>query len=168
LPIATTNWTPNPADQGLTWDVAIEPYMRNTALLVCPENKGASAAGPAEPKRGYAQTKYTTVDVFSGTWCSFLGYYPDASNTVLLSEKGEYGPAHFADASAEQFTQAGGNQYYEPDGGVKLRHNGGNNFVYVDGHAKWAAKDSGPFAESNTQSGRKGYCENGGDWPVAG
>ena len=52
-----------------------------------------------------------------------------------------------------------------PPSATSRRHNGGDNFAYVDGHVKTAKKDSGPFAETDTATGRKGYCENAGDWP---
>ncbi|HJN16124.1 MAG TPA: DUF1559 domain-containing protein [Armatimonadota bacterium] len=170
LPQATPNWTPAPTDYNLpTWDQAIMPYTRNEEMLICPDNKGGCAAdsgsGCGQQKRGYAQTKYTTLDIGNNIWCNFMGYYPDSSRTVLLVEKGEYGPSHAADASCEKFTQAGASSDYEPDGTVRLRHNDGNNFAYADGHAKFNSKGSGPFAESDTATGRTGYCEDGGDWP---
>ena len=169
LPQATPNWFPGPDTLGPSWDVAILPYMRNKELLICPENKAICEANAqcncGQPKRGYAQTKYTTLDLVNNVWCNFTGSYPDSSRTVLLVEKGAYGPSHLADASCEKFTQAGANQDYEPDGPLKLRHNQTNNFAYVDGHVKTASKGRGPFAEDETANARVGYCENGFDWP---
>jgi prepilin-type N-terminal cleavage/methylation domain-containing protein/prepilin-type processing-associated H-X9-DG protein len=174
LPQATTNWTPAPADVGLTFDVAIMPYMRNEQILLCPSYKSACACGCGAIRRGYAQTHYTTLDTAAGINCSYMGGFYDPSRTVLLAEKGAYGPQHCSDASIEDFYQSGGGagNLYKSRGSVKLRHNGGNNFAYVDGHVKFAAQDGGPFGETDTANvtagGQPGACYDSGDWPGTG
>ena len=166
--IATTSWTPGPADQGVTWDQALIPYMKNEEILVCPDNKSACAAsGHTERRRGYAQTRYTTL-YYDGTqwWIwNYEGLYPAPASTVLLAEKGAYGPAHCADASVENYMQAGQSDDYKPAGSVNPRHNNGNNFAFVDGHAKWFAIGAGPFKETNATDSEVGQCRDAGDWP---
>ena len=175
LPQATALWTPNPADTGLTWDVAVLPYMRNLQILTCPSHKTSCDCGCGVQRRGYAQTHYTTLDMSAGTNCSYRGAFYKPSQTVLLAEKGAYGPAHCSDASIENFYQSGGGatNFYKSQGSVDLRHNDGNNFSYVDGHAKWQAKDGGPFAEADTAyvtggGTEMGRCYDGNDWPGTG
>jgi len=173
LPMATPDWQPVGCAPGVTFDAAVNPYVRNADMWICPDNKGSCTGGcGVESKRGYAMTKYTTLDIAAGTWCNFMGYYPEPASTVLLVEKGSYGVAHCADASCEDFMQAGANSDYKPTGTVNLRHNGGNNFAYVDGHAKFAKPGAGPFAEDNTPNvangGAVGQCRDAGDWPGSG
>ena len=168
FPIATPNWFPSGDERGITWDVAINPYMKNTELLFCPDQRAKCAGDCGERARGYAQTKYTTLDLVNNAWCNYEGYYPDSSRTVLLVEKGAYGIGHNCDASCEQFIQAGKSQSYEPDGPVPLRHNGTNNFAFADGHVKAYAKGAGPFGEKDTTNARAGYCEVADDWPGSG
>ena len=165
LPIATPNWSPVGCALDVTFDEAVMPYVRNADMWICPDSKGDCVGGCGEAIRGYAMTKYTTLDLVAGTWCNFMGYYPEPSSTVLLVEKGSYGRSHCADASCEDFMQAGASAFYKPTGSVKLRHNGGNNFAYVDGHAKFAKPGAGPFAESDTANGGVGLCNDAGDWP---
>ena len=166
--IATPTWTPAPADQGITWDQALIPYMKNEEILICPDNKSECAAtGHSERRRGYAQTRYTTL-YYDGTqwWIwNYEGLYPAPANTVLLAEKGAYGPAHCADASVEDYMQAGQSDDYKPAGRVNPRHNNGNNFAFVDGHAKWFAIGAGPFKETNATDSAVGQCRDAGDWP---
>ncbi len=172
FPQATTNWTPAPEDiapaGGLTWDYVVLPYIRNEQILTCPSHRGPCECSACDvPKRGYAQTHYTTLDLSRTPPinCSYLGGYPDASSTVLLAEKGAYGPFHCADASIENFYQSGGGSdaahTYKGNGSAALRHNGGNNFAFVDGHAKWFAQDGGPFGVNG------GACDDASDWPTA-
>ncbi|MBM3473634.1 MAG: DUF1559 domain-containing protein [Armatimonadetes bacterium] len=173
--IATTNWQPPPALQDITWDQALIPYMKNTEILVCPDNKsGCAATGHSERRRGYSQTRYTTLyyDANTNTWniWNYEGLYYAPANTVLLAEKGGYGPGHCADASIEEYMQAGQSDYYEPRGAVNPRHNNGNNFAFVDGHTKWYAIGAGPFKENNTVNGQAGgdpgQCGVADDWPL--
>ena len=175
FPQATTNWTPAPADVGLTYDAAILPYMRNVQILMCPSHKANCDCGCGVQRRGYAQTHYTTLDTNAGTSCHFLGGYYEPSRTALLAEKGAYGPFHCSDASIENFYQSGGGatNLYKDQGSVDLRHNGGNNFAYVDGHAKWHSKGAGPFGETDTAyitggGTEMGRCYDGNDWPGTG
>jgi prepilin-type N-terminal cleavage/methylation domain-containing protein/prepilin-type processing-associated H-X9-DG protein len=166
--IATPTWTPGPSDMGVTWDQALLPYMKNEEILICPDNKSACAAsGHTERRRGYAQTRYTTL-YNDGSWhaWNYDGLYPAPSSTVILAEKGAYGPGHCADASIEEYMQAGASDFYKPTGNISPRHNNGNNFAFVDGHAKWFAISAGPFKENNTQRGQPGLCGDDQDLPL--
>lgn len=165
-PIATTFWSPDPSTIGETWDTDILPYTRNQDILICPDNRQKCACGCGDPRRGYAQTKYTTIDVASNVWCAFSGMYPEPSDTVLIVEKGAYGPAHQSDASCEAFSQAGASDDWKPFGGnTKLRHSNGNNFGFTDGHAKFFPTGKGPWAEKDTARGGEGLCGDQLDWP---
>ena len=176
FPIACPYWNPAVEYRGVTWDAAIHAYVRNEQLVVCPSHNKPCSGLCDEPTRGYAQTKYTTAETDAAgnvvQDCSYLGGYPLPSKTVLLAEKGEYSREHFRDAPIQDFYEAGAGQFYtghsSGTGTVKLRHNGGNNFAYVDGHAKRAAEGAGPFGEADTLNGGTGLCANAGDWSGTG
>lgn len=167
--IATTHWSPQPDSIGTTFDVAILPYVRNQQLFICPDSKQTCACNCGEARRGYAQTKYTTIDTTTNTWCAWSSMYEAPSRHVLIVEKGAYGLSHESDASCEDFRQAGANDDWKPFGGnTKLRHSNGNNFGFVDGHAKFFPTGKGPWVEKDTANGGEGLCNDAGDWPIAG
>lgn len=156
---------PSPETACLTWDTAIEPYTKSQQILVCPNNCMNSGGNI----RGYAMPRYV-----SGAGAEQL---PAPTATVLLTEKGYFGIGYWSDAAMESFYQMGNNVKY-PEGTKNMPHNGGKNFVFADGHAKWYAAGAGPFAALNVgvtcppagytgyESHVAGHCEFASDWPT--
>jgi len=157
-----------------TWDVALNPYMKNTQILICPDNKynneDNGVADPPQgsrPKRGYALPRYVSGINQDDP--------PNVVETVMLVEKGAYTPGTKSDAAAELPTQSGKSQYYPGD--CPFRHNSGLNFAFMDGHVKWQNQGSGPFTNNgNDPTGCpatgyvsphcKGHMEFPQDWPA--
>jgi prepilin-type N-terminal cleavage/methylation domain-containing protein/prepilin-type processing-associated H-X9-DG protein len=143
-----TRWLPKPPyDQGLNWCDVIQPYLKSTQLLRC----------PSLSMNGYTNTTSLMV---CGIPCCQVAYgwnigtdrglgcvdgcgcfYGDRLPPVSLAE--------FADpAQTFLIGEAGGlNQSWQlcgytrsPDanpGSYASSHNGGGNYAFVDGHAKW-------------------------------
>jgi len=156
-----------------TWDTVLMPYMKNRQILICPDNPERTDTG--ERPRSYAMPRYVSHQSQDRP--------PAVASTVLLFDKGWKGPGVWGDAAAENFFQTHGCTNWGLD--MALWHNEGKNFVYLDGHAKWSAKGTGPFAYVNPSStcaaahpGSEppwedhgpGHCEfpgaDDGDWPV--
>lgn len=153
------------ADGAFTWDTVLEPYMKNTQILICPSN---SARDSGERPRSYAMPRYVS------------GYNPDfmpaPASTVALFEKGHKAIGKWGDAAAENFFQSHGCTGYGLT--TETWHNDGKNFVFVDGHCKFYSKGSGPFAAvtgntcppagysgSQWEDHDAGHCEFYTDWP---
>lgn len=158
----TPYWGWNRGATWYTWDWVIMPYMKNTQILVCPDNyyKGAT------PVRGYALPRYVSSISVDAP--------PYACSTVLVTEKGSSAPGISNDCPSENLIQAGNPSmafiFFGRD--VPFRHNGGNNFAFLDGHTKWSAGTQGPFVEKGTgtcpgatQAHSPGHCELANDWP---
>lgn len=125
-----------------TWDAVVLPYMKNTQILVCGDNTfngGTNDLGQSGPKRSYAMPRYVSGINQDDP--------PDVVATVLLTEKGGYLPGTWDDAACELPTQAGQTGTYPT---VPYRHNGGNNFAFLDGHVKWQNSGSGPFTNTGS------------------
>jgi prepilin-type N-terminal cleavage/methylation domain-containing protein/prepilin-type processing-associated H-X9-DG protein len=178
-----------PNQGAFTWDTVLMPYMRNVEILHCPDSPfGKTVAEGAYGSllvRSYAMTRYTG-DPWGYNHAASPGlatcptdYPPKPAETVLLMEKGERGIGIVGDAAAENFKQSHGCTGQ----GLKtnLFHNDGKNFLYLDGHCKWSAKDSGPFAYDSGacppagypgsgqhalyEAHEPGHCELYSDWP---
>jgi prepilin-type N-terminal cleavage/methylation domain-containing protein/prepilin-type processing-associated H-X9-DG protein len=159
-----------PDHLGNPWDTQLQPYVRNTQVFVCPDNRFNSQANDLDqtgPKRGYAMPRYVSGEDQDAM--------PYPVSTMLFLEKGAYTPGTWDDAAAEHPRQAGQKKRYPDE--VPPRHNGGNNFVFVDGHAKWQSYGRGPWSDPGTgscpgiagggwENHSLGHCEFAGyDWP---
>ncbi|HEY3398016.1 MAG TPA: prepilin-type N-terminal cleavage/methylation domain-containing protein [Armatimonadota bacterium] len=169
-------YTAKPTDptQGGTWDLALGPYLKNQQILLCGSNplwgySGDTPATPANDKRSYAMPRYVSGVPITDP--------PAPVSTVLLTEKGAYRPGDWRDSAMESFYQMGADKYYPADT-QQMPHNEGKNFAYLDGHAKWAHANAGPFAAVTgatcPPAGKTGYathgpghCEFSTDWPAA-
>lgn len=160
----------NPSTGAFTWDTVLNPYMKNVSLLYCPDNPKRTDSG-AFP-RSYAMPRYVSGIPQDDP--------PAIASTVALFEKGWSAPGVWGDATGENFFQSHGCTDYGLD--KTMWHNGGKNFTFLDGHVKWFADGSGPFAYVNSSSTcaadhtdgwevhGPGHCEfpgvSGGDWPT--
>ncbi len=178
----TANWTPptghenEPWPSVATWDTSLQSYIRNESITICASNPNSNP----RTARAYAITQYTQRPYGSSpSQVSFGGHkdsIPAPTKTVLLYEKGDNPPGSWGDCLGQNVYQSHSS---EGQGGysTKMFHFDGKNFVFVDGHAKFYAGGSGPFAwEGNdTITGNDrgpGVCwiwgtrANGGDWPA--
>jgi prepilin-type N-terminal cleavage/methylation domain-containing protein/prepilin-type processing-associated H-X9-DG protein len=159
----TPKWGWSRGSTWYTWDWVLLPYMRNTQILVCPDNYYKAVT----PVRGYALPRYVSTIPIDAP--------PAACSTVLVTEKGSSAPGASNDCPSENLYQAGNPTmafvYFGQS--FPYRHNGGNNFAFLDGHTKWSAARQGPLSEmgsgsctGGTQSHSRGHCEiTPNDWP---
>lgn len=109
---------------GERWQALIQPYLKNTQILICPSDSAAALS--------YGYNGYYLVDP---AW-SYTSYSADTlaevtnpAETIVLGE-----------------TRANGNFLYQPNQRATAsleiymifdRHNQGCNYSFADGHAKW-------------------------------
>ncbi|NSW54595.1 MAG: DUF1559 domain-containing protein [Armatimonadetes bacterium] len=154
----------DPADGVVTWDLSIMRYLKSDKVLLCPSNKNPRT-DVGRAARAYAIARYTQKVVAGGIWGPSLGMmegdFPKPTETVLLFEKGNNLPGSWGDACGENvFESHNGpliDQYAPNDndeqtsGGqtinVRMFHGDGKNILFLDGHAKYFTKTTGPFAK---------------------
>ena len=129
-----------PAQGFYSWDTVLLPYLKNQEILKCPDNPYDRDA------RGYAMPRYVG-DPFGVGLPLHMARVPLPSETVLLTEKGKHAPGVAGDAAMEAFYQSHSASPWDLE--TDMFHNGGKNFLYVDGHVKWNAESSGPFQDTH-------------------
>ena len=116
-----------------TWRSALMPYVKNVQIFICPSHKPTSRFDGSTFDYGQ-NASYAINDVHQsmpGVTCprgSSLGAMEDASAVIFFLE---------SDGAPE----IGGGTYithgWLQGGTAPTRHNGGANYAFVDGHAKW-------------------------------
>ena len=159
-----------------SWDTVINPYIKNQQILICPDNPYGKGF------RSYAAARYAfSSPEASRFFVVTTGSMPDPSLTVLLFDKGQKEPGKDGDSAGENVFQSHSCTGQGLD--KTMFHNGGKNFVYCDGHAKWSGAGAGPFkadpgnacpgagwptppgAPTGYESHNPGHCEFPADWP---
>ncbi|MEN6305016.1 MAG: DUF1559 domain-containing protein [Armatimonadia bacterium] len=121
LPI---NYTANPT---ITWYQQLTPYMKNTQLLTCPEARTQS------PGYGY---QAWALGWGNGPRLTSLGSVASPAQTVMTGDIPS-NAGYTLNAPWPVYTEA-----QRPDYCMSLRHNGGGNAAFVDGHAKWLGQST--------------------------
>ena len=182
-PTPKSDGTNNVAQGFYSWDTVVMPYLKNQQILFCPDNS------QGRNLRSYAAARYAFTSCAQGSpgtvnepfFVVTTGSMPDPSLTIMLFDKGWQVPGSNGDAAGENPFQTHSCTGQGLD--TALWHNNGKNFVYCDGHAKWAGAGSGPF---NIDAGNAcpgagwpsppgnptgyethgpGHCEFPADWP---
>jgi prepilin-type processing-associated H-X9-DG protein len=108
------------------WHEKIQPYVANTQVLTCPsEATRAIGYGWNYDYIGYGSS--TSITVYT------LGDIAKPAETIMMADAGNYviyRPTRYGSVPSP------GNVYYDYNAGG-LRHNGGANIGFLDGHAKW-------------------------------
>ncbi|MBU0611204.1 MAG: DUF1559 domain-containing protein [Armatimonadetes bacterium] len=130
----SANGTTNEAGVDGTWRSALLPYVKNTQIFICASHKPAATVFNGSTYDCGQNASYAINDVHQsmpGVTCprgSSLGAMEDASAVIIFLE---------GDGSWE----IGGGTYvthgWIQSGNAATRHNGGANYAFVDGHAKW-------------------------------
>lgn len=121
------------------WYNVVVPYLKNTQILYCPSGQPTSsgyAAGGA-----YGVNQYVCRVASWNSWvATSLGDIQLPAQTLILAD---------SDWTHSSTDYAGGNTYrldirfkaqyggFHPSYFIPMRHNGGANLAFCDGHAKW-------------------------------
>lgn len=116
------------------WFELIQPYVKNLQVIVCPSHKGAVGGKGLVGSYGYlcdgfttdpASPNYTGVGLY-GIYSLASLYYP--GELVMFGESEKATCRVCPDRHDHSFP---------PVWRVQRRHQGGSNYSFFDGHAKW-------------------------------
>ena len=119
---------PHPTEGRICWDMTMQPYLNNQALLLCPTDeyprqvRGALCA----PHSYGINLELAEVGGYMGS-SLHLAQIEDPIGTVL-----------FCELAGDRFCTHG---VRHSEGGLERvaidRHGNGSNYTFVDGHTKW-------------------------------
>jgi len=126
---------------GRYWAQLIRPYVKNDQIFICPSDRSYYATPGVGLYGGNTYgLQYAPVGVSASTnnggVALALVRYP--AETLMVGDMD--GSGNGICYPREDFVPASG--YGVPSN----RHNGGGNWAYVDGHAKWIAQQSTPYS----------------------
>jgi prepilin-type N-terminal cleavage/methylation domain-containing protein/prepilin-type processing-associated H-X9-DG protein len=121
---------------GGDWDCLLYPYTKNAQIFQCPSNR------PAYLSYGwnYVNFGYNNANPTSYGWCSSLGACEAPAETILIGDN-EDPDARGSSNVVWLYSTIAVNATYNYTGLLSARHNDGANYGFVDGHAKWYARN---------------------------
>jgi prepilin-type N-terminal cleavage/methylation domain-containing protein/prepilin-type processing-associated H-X9-DG protein len=137
----------------MNWAQQIYPYVKNEQIYLCPSYRSATwSSFPRDSSLGYGMNYWLTyyyyrLDLATLTRPASTIWFTDCNYYVVY-------PSYYLSRYPTHRTY-GENGYAR----VQLRHNGGVNVAFVDGHAKWLSRsviegDNGLKAASEMWWGR--------------
>ncbi len=124
---AYTYTNSNNSTMGLiTWTRYLEPYIKNSQVYTCPSDSAPTSLYGSRVSYGY------NGRITNGT--SLAQFVYPAQTGVLVDCHKQPGTTYTSDNSWEFFADS-----FHCSRFIALRHNGGANIAFADGHAKWVS-----------------------------
>jgi len=125
-----------PSGGGLMWFVIVQPYIKNTQILVCPSQSITTKWGTADIS--YGLTRSTGCLGESGEQGVALGRIAQPAETYCMMDT----RAHDNESECFPTFYAPPGNTWGSYGAMSDRHNGGANINFYDGHAKWMSRQA--------------------------
>ena len=129
----------------LKWYMLMEPYLKNTGVLVCPSNKKIMSGYGWNIRGGSAASNATTgLYLNNGMGYHFpVGSRDTPSDSHLnLAQIDEPASTIVIGDQSPQYGSGVGYLILYSESYIPDLHNGGANYGYADGHAKWQQKSA--------------------------
>ena len=118
--------------QNQIWNESLQPYSKSTQMYVCPSNKNTGHTNPTGTGSSYGWNYYYLTlqagTVAYGSAPCTLGQVAAPAETIMAGDSGSNALGYVIHPLAST--------NYQPTG----IHNGGDNYVFCDGHVKFMAQ----------------------------
>ena len=138
---------------------SIYAYVKSKGVYVCPDDSVGQTSGDSYAINGcidFPGTVTGTVAADHTRAGKSLAAFDNPSSIMLLSEENAGDPSRLTGSTNDAYLS-----FFSPDF-ISLRHTGGSNVVFVDGHAKFSFF---PVAHSNTDPKDPLTILETGDYP---
>ena len=122
----------------LIWPAYLFPYVRNTAVYICPSARQQSSYGETWQTRGPLSIGLNRhIEDTNTNIALHLAVFRDPVSTILMADSTP-APTGTGPGGGRGF-QVQPNREPNTQSGIGQRHNEGTNVGFLDGHAKWYA-----------------------------
>lgn len=108
---------------------ALYPYVKSKGVYVCPDDPKGQAAGLSYAANSCLGDENATDEPHPGRLLA--AFDAPASFLLLAEEDADFKPDHLTGTTNDAYLSL----YYND--GISVRHTGGTNVGFVDGHVKW-------------------------------
>jgi len=138
-----------PVNTSVRWSDSLMPYIKNAQVLICPSQRSDTVIS-------YGRNLYLGCGgIVPGQDCRRWGFATSLSDvkcpaeTIYAADNQASGTAYYRGPNVDWLENDPNYYASAPDTG---RHNGGRNFLFLDGHVKWAqeSKLKGMVVAGNT------------------
>jgi prepilin-type processing-associated H-X9-DG protein len=122
---------------------AVIPYCKNVQLWKCPSKVGASFPSDGAQIHGFTTSSTISYDYNANLSWGGLALVESPSDVFTYWDANCGWCTSWANPPLYDMFRAGGN-YYSSESPT---HNGGQNYGFLDGHAKWLSLESVPYTD---------------------
>jgi len=126
---------------------SVYPFIKSVAVFVCPDDSPGQAAGNSYAMSSCAAQYTKPGAAYPIAASKALSQFDTPSGTLLLTEEA---------SGAATSTTNDGFYLFQADN-ISLRHTGGVNMLFVDGHAKYSLIDNTGATTASTGDNTKVY-----------
>ena len=117
---------------------SLYPFVKSTGVYICPDDSVGQITGDSYAISSCIAGKTAVAQVNPG---KSLSIFDNPSGTMLFGEEGNGSATN--DSTNDAYI------YYPGSDRVSLRHSGGSNFAFIDGHVKYFLLDPSTTVMSN-------------------
>ena len=119
------------------WHAVLSPYLKNTKVLVCPSSSQSPTLGYGWNYVNFGHLPCPASSMYNG-YATAMASLECPAETIVVGDNEDYAARSSANNVFLYSTIAA--NLYNNTGLIAMRHAGGGNYAFADGHVKWVAQ----------------------------